>query len=179
MSRAVWYLVLSVPIIPLGLLLYRRDYRRWGRTKATGFLAAMLCFLMPNLVLWRAGRLVFCVIAMFPFRSPKMVMGMDQPRLERGGFYRWSRNPQYIFWGLFLVGYALMINTLLGWVAIAVYAAMMRGTVHVEEEHLKRLFGDDHRAYMQEVPRFIGLRRRARNGAGEASTPATHQGSEP
>jgi protein-S-isoprenylcysteine O-methyltransferase Ste14 len=179
MSRGMWYLVLSIPIIPMGLFLYRRDYRRWGRTRTIGFLAAMLCFLMPNLVLWRAGPfpppmesaleyvglvpmavgLALCLIAMNPFRSSKMVMGMDQPVLVRQGFYRWSRNPQYIFWGLFLAGYALMINTLLGWVAIALYLAMMRGTVHVEEEHLERLFGEDYRAFKREVPRFVGFRK--------------------
>lgn len=174
MSLGILFLILTPPIVAVGLLGYRRDYRRYGHTTALGFWAVCLAFLMPHLVLGYAFPMVFVprtdferlamgIMALgllacaWPLRhfSAGMWTGRRQPHLVTSGPYRYSRNPQYVAYFLFLLGYALIGRTVLAWVALVLYWLVVHLIVLIEEEHLERTFGDAYRAYKQRTPRYL------------------------
>ena len=71
-------------------------------------------------------------------------MGKDQKEgLKKAGFYKFSRNPQILFYGIALVGMALLWPSLaaLGWVLV--YCLIAEMMVRTEEEHLLKIFGKE------------------------------------
>lgn len=98
-----------------------------------------------------------CLAGMGAFRSLGKVTGQRADRLVASGVYRWTRNPQYTGYGLFLLGIVLAYWSPTAWLALPAYALLAGLTVRIEEEHLEAVFGDQYRAYCQQVPRFIGL----------------------
>ena len=80
--------------------------------------------------------------------------------LVTDGVYGWSRNPQYVAYTLFPVGYALTGVAVMAWVGVALYLVLVHLTVLVEEEHLERQFGDVYRVYKRETPRYFRWRRK-------------------
>jgi protein-S-isoprenylcysteine O-methyltransferase Ste14 len=86
--------------------------------------------------------------------------GREVGKLNTAGLYRYSRNPQLVGGFLFILGYALLWPSWQGmlwaslWIPISYF--MMRG----EEEHLRRIFGQEYRDYCGKTPRYIGLPKR-------------------
>ena len=72
------------------------------------------------------------------------------------GPFRHTRNPLYLGMLLMYTGLALLLDrfgpllTLPGVIAI-----LRRGAVEREEQYLERMFGDDYRAYLRNVPRWL------------------------
>jgi protein-S-isoprenylcysteine O-methyltransferase Ste14 len=182
---ALLFLVLSPPVVALGLLKYRADYRRHGHTTVLGFWAVCLAFLMPHLVLGYAFPMVWVPHTLFeqvcfgimvagllgclwPLRhfSANMWTGRRQPHLVTSGPYRYSRNPQYVTYFLLLFGYALLGRTPLAWIALAEYWVVVHLIVLIEEEHLERRFGDVYRDYKRRTPRYVGV---PKGGSGSAA----------
>ncbi len=87
--------------------------------------------------------------------SPGMIVGQDAHTLVTDGPYRWSRNPQYVAYTPFIVGYALTGQGVMRWVGVALYLVLVHLTVLVEEEHLERQLGDRYRAYRAATPRYL------------------------
>jgi len=72
------------------------------------------------------------------------------------GPYRWSRNPQYVGWFLFLLGFALNDWSLWCLAALLVVAISLHLLVLVEEEHLRRVFGEPYVEFCRRIPRYVG-----------------------
>jgi protein-S-isoprenylcysteine O-methyltransferase Ste14 len=175
MSTSALCLLLSGPVIAVGLLRYRADFRRLGRTTSLGVTALLAAWLMPHLVLgyalplfqpphtprqWTgyvlmALGLVGCSLVLWRRFSAAMVFGRDASTLVTDGPYRWSRNPQYVTYALFPVGYALTGSAVMAWVGVALLLVVMHFTAVVEEEHLEQRFGDRYRTYRQATPRYL------------------------
>ncbi|MDH3291938.1 MAG: isoprenylcysteine carboxylmethyltransferase family protein [Gemmatimonadota bacterium] len=174
MSPGLLYLLLSPPIVAVGLLKYRADYRRHQHTTWLGLGAVTVAFLMPHMVLNYAFPMVvvprstietvgMSIMALglagclWPLRhfSKNMWTGMEQPHLVTSGPYRYSRNPQYVTYFFFLAGYAIMGRTILAWVALVLYWIVTHLIVLIEEEHLERRFGDAYRTYKRDTPRYL------------------------
>ena len=175
MSPSAVFLLLSGPVVALGLLRYRADFRRRGRTTVLGVALLLAAWLMPHLVLGfafpmfqlphTAGQwagyalmalgLIGCGLVLWRRFSAAMIVGRDARTLVTGGPYRWSRNPQYVAYALFPVGYALTGVALMAWVGVALFLVVVHLTVLVEEEHLARCFGDRYRAYRATTPRYV------------------------
>jgi protein-S-isoprenylcysteine O-methyltransferase Ste14 len=83
------------------------------------------------------------------FKKPTMQI------LQRGPYAK-SRNPIYIAVLLQFSGLALMFNT---WWIVAILPVLFLylhfGVIAGEERYLERKFGDDYRAYMSGVPRWL------------------------
>lgn len=176
MSPSAAVLVGAGPIMAAGLLKYRADFRRHGRTTVVGVLLLLAAWLMPHLVLGyafpmfqppRSARqgtgyalmavgLIGCGLVLWRRFSPAMMFGRDARSLRTDGPYRWSRNPQYVAYTLFPVGYALTGVAVTAWAGVALYLLLVHLTVLVEEEHLERRFGDAYRAYRERTPRYVG-----------------------
>jgi len=80
-----------------------------------------------------------------------------EDRLITSGAYRYSRNPQYVGWGTFFIGYALVCNSLLTFITTAVGLMLYFTASFVEEPWLSERYGSQYEKYKSQVPRFIGL----------------------
>ncbi len=167
-------LVLALIITPTALLFARFEYRRRGKLSAIGLLLLMAMIFVPNLMLDYAieyempstlldyvgvivgvAGTVLCVLAMFAFRSPLKILCLDTGTLSLRGPYRFSRNPQYIGFFLFLFGFALNDWSLWCLVVMLIIASYMHLLILVEEEHLVRVFGEQYARYCRTVPRYF------------------------
>ena len=168
---------LTVPATAVALLYARWEYRRRGRLSWLGLGLICLMIFVPNLLLEFATSyhlprsplaivgvgigllgLGICLASVRVFRSASKVLCLDAGVLSTAGLYRRSRNPQYVGWYLFLLGFAL---TDWSWWCLGALTASAVGLhllVLVEEEHLLRSFGEEYAEFRQRVPRYFGLR---------------------
>jgi protein-S-isoprenylcysteine O-methyltransferase Ste14 len=174
MGVSTVFLILSPPVIAAGMLRYRNDYRRYGKTTPLGVALLLAAWFMPMCVLgfaipffaaprtWLqyvgyALMILGLVLSLVPLHrfSPRMVVGRDPPRLITDGVYRYSRNPQYVTFAAFVLGYAMTGRALMAYVGVVLYCIVAHLTARVEEEHLQRQFGDAYRRYMKATPRYF------------------------
>jgi protein-S-isoprenylcysteine O-methyltransferase Ste14 len=168
---------LILGVATVGLWKYRDDYKRYRRTTALGVLAILAAFTMPNLVVgifvpWIGlpettlqvvgwvlliGGLGLCLIAMIRFRSPRKVLGLKTEGVVSSGIYRYTRNPQYIFYGVFLLGWVLCGDSPRALLGFAFYLVVVHFTILIEEEHLTKVYGEAYLDYKKATPRYLGL----------------------
>lgn len=173
--QVAYLLILSIPVTAAALLVARRQYRRHGRLTWAGLFLLCLMLFVPNLMMDLATRyelpstpldylgvftgvagLILLLIGVVNFRSARKVFCLDSGGLTFAGAYRWSRNPQYLGWFLFLLGLALTDWSLWCLAALVVVAVSLHLLVLVEEEHLRRVFGAPYQDFCRRVPRYAG-----------------------
>lgn len=92
-------------------------------------------------------------------------MGLEG-ELRTGGLYRYSRNPQYVFYFVATIAFAIFSASPLAIGMSAVYITQWLLFPHAEEPWLREQYGAAYRAYTEAVPRFVGresLRRLTRD----------------
>lgn len=101
-----------------------------------------------------------CVAAVMSFRRAKTTVNPLQPdtasSLVASGIYRYSRNPMYVGFVLFLVALAALFGSLwslLGVVAFVLY--MNHFQIEPEERALVMLFGEEFLRYKDSVRRWV------------------------
>jgi len=166
---------LTLPVTAVALLYARWEYRRRGRLGWLSLGLVCLMIFVPNLLLEYATSyqlprtplalggvaigllgLAICLPSVWTFRSAPKVLCLDAGELSTSGLYHRSRNPQYVGWYLFLVGFAL---TDWSWWCLGALTASAVGLhllVLVEEEHLQRVFGGAYAEFRRRVPRYFG-----------------------
>lgn len=100
--------------------------------------------------------LAICFTGMAAFRSTTKITGRETNRLIIRGIYRWSRNPQYLGYGLIILGIVTGYWSATAWLALIGYMSLAYVTVRIEEEHLESVFGNEYRDYCRRVRRFLG-----------------------
>jgi protein-S-isoprenylcysteine O-methyltransferase Ste14 len=102
------------------------------------------------------GGFVIVIVATFD-------LGVDQTQglkgaLRTDGLYRYSRNPQYVGYIPATVGFALIVDS--PFVAPLCGLLVVRWLILplAEEPWLREQFGAEYEAYVDRVPRFVGLR---------------------
>ena len=102
----------------------------------------------------------FCLAGVVSFRRAKTTVNPLKPEqassLVTSGIYRWSRNPMYVGFALFLVAWAAWLAspwTLLGVAGFVMY--MNRFQIGPEERALAALFGPEFSAYRAGVRRWL------------------------
>ncbi|NOH01968.1 MAG: isoprenylcysteine carboxylmethyltransferase family protein [Chloroflexi bacterium] len=113
-----------------------------------------LAWLGVPLMVVGAGIVVY---AMDMFRKFSRWLGNDTPGLATSGLYSLSRNPQFVGYGLLILGVVVAWGRATGWIGLLSYFALAYFTARVEEEHLTRVYGQSYRDYCSRAPRFIGL----------------------
>ena len=170
--------LLTVPVTAVALLYARWEYRKRGRLTFFGVLLLCAMFFVPNLILEYATvyempstlldyigvlvgivGVVLCLISVILFGSVAKMMCLDTGELTLSGPYRWSRNPQYVGWFLFLLGFALNDWSLWCLAALLVVVIYLHLLILVEEEHLRRVFGKQYLDFCKKVPRYAGRMR--------------------
>ena len=175
MQGDIIFAAVTLVVVAIGLWKYRYDYKKLGRTTKLGAVAILAAFTMPNIVVglfvpWigfpdRAVEFVgwvllligsgLCLIAMIRFRAPRKVLGMATEGLVESGLYRYSRNPQYVFYGMFLLGFVLCGNSRMAFLGVALYWLVVHLTILIEEEHLTRAYGNAYQEYKRTTPRYL------------------------
>lgn len=82
----------------------------------------------------------------------------SQPAAEyllRTGPYRLSRNPMYTGESVVWLGWSLFYGHRAVWAGSAILCAARPAIVRWEERRLLERFGDDYRAYLAQVPRWV------------------------
>jgi protein-S-isoprenylcysteine O-methyltransferase Ste14 len=175
---------LMLPVV--GALVFRRisrDYTRFGQLTRTGTAlqvglfvlhgVSSLLFLNSRLstieardplsgfaLLLITGGLVMLLSTIKRF-GVKRAVGQEEPgSLVCVGMYQRSRNPQILFYGIAIVGYALLWPSWTGAIWVVLYAVLASMMVRVEEQHLRRTYGNDYVDYCVHTPRLIDLPRR-------------------
>jgi protein-S-isoprenylcysteine O-methyltransferase Ste14 len=100
------------------------------------------------------------VYAMDLLRTFSRWLGNDTPGLKTNGLYRFSRNPQFVGYGIFILGFIVAWWTPPGLIAFVTYAMLAYSVARMEEEHLTRVYGQPYLNYCVRVPRFIGFPRK-------------------
>ena len=171
-------LALSLLVSAVALLNARREYRTDGKLSTWGLILVCLMLFVPNLLLEYATRyswpdtaveyagailailgLALCLAGIVHFRSTRKVFCMEPGSLTLTGPYRWGRNPQYLGWLLFVAGFAVMYWSPWCLAALLVVAVSLHLLVLIEEEHLRRVFGQPYIEFCRRVPRYFGPRR--------------------
>jgi protein-S-isoprenylcysteine O-methyltransferase Ste14 len=169
---------------PLCLSWLRREYKQQGKLSGFGSLLHVVMYgfhgMFCGTLAWGAestvppiGTLAWLGLplmvvgagvtfyAMDLFQKFSRWLGCDTPGLQTNKLYRYSRNPQFVGYGLFILGFFLAWWNSLAWVGLLAYAALVYVVTLVEEEHLIRTYGESYREYCQQVPRYLGLPKRS------------------
>ena len=110
--------------------------------------------LSSGLVLLFLGGMV-TLLPMKIFGSWKKVIGNKTNRLDTAGFYRYSRNPQLVGYGIFLLGFTFLWPSFFAIISYLVYCYISYKMVGVEETHLKKTFGREYLDYSHKTPRYL------------------------
>lgn len=173
-----YLLALSVIVSTLALLYARFEYRKLGKLTVFGMLLLVAMLLVPNLTIHYSldyelsntpleltgvalailGGTV-CLISIVFFGSLTKMLCLDPGKLTEAGPYRVSRNPQYVGYLVFLLGFTLTGWSLWGLAALLVVAISLHLLVLIEEEHLRRVFGESYIRFCRQTPRYLGRSR--------------------
>lgn len=129
-------IVLGTTLLPL-----------WARWLGAGIAAlGVVVFITAVITMrdsWRAG-----------------VSKSEKTDLVTGGIFSISRNPTFLGFDLVYIGILLMFFNWVLFAASAFAAGMFHlQIVHVEEDFLLEVFGEDYRNYQKKVNRYFGRRR--------------------
>lgn len=129
-----------------------------GRLAAISFVALMIftplqtgsLFLYIGLAIYLLGFSVV-MLSLFEYRRAEA----DRPVTQ--GIYRVSRNPQWIGLVLVFAGTAIAVATWLQLALLAILVIAYHFQILLEEETCLGLYGEDYKAYMKQVPRYLGF----------------------
>ena len=103
------------------------------------------------------GGLLLQAVAMLDLGASWRI-GIDptsRPGLITGGLYRFSRNPIFLALIAALIGYTLLLPTLLSAAILAGACIAIRQQIAEEESYLVRTYGEQYRAYARRVGRLL------------------------
>lgn len=90
-------------------------------------------------------------------------LGVDETlglegELRTNGWYRYSRNPQYVGYIVACVGCALLANAPQVTILMGIYLGWWVTLPFAEEPWLREQYGDEYERYARRVSRFVGLK---------------------
>lgn len=107
-----------------------------------------LMVLGAALAIWGVLAFHHARTTILPFRAATAMV--------RDGPYRFTRNPMYVGMAIAYVGFALVFNTVWPLLVLPlVVIAMVRLVISREEAYLDAAFGEDYRAYIRDVRRWL------------------------
>ncbi len=109
-----------------------------------------------NELLEQGGLLLIIAAVLGRFWSVLYIGGKKNKFVMQSGPYSMCRHPLYFFSTLGVLGFGLMLQSLvLALMMAAVFFAILNITAASEENHLRRAFGPDYDAYARKTPRII------------------------
>jgi protein-S-isoprenylcysteine O-methyltransferase Ste14 len=96
------------------------------------------------------------VSALLSFRSWRLRAQIDADhQLATGGPFHYLRNPIYMALNLLALGSAIWIPTTTVWIAVVLMCIGSDARARVEENVLRKTFGEEYRAYAARTRRFV------------------------
>lgn len=74
------------------------------------------------------------------------------------GLFKISRNPLYLFSGIFMIGVSIAAASWIMLVIIAIFCIINHQIIKAEERYCLKCYGEEYRKYMDKVPRYILLK---------------------
>ena len=117
-----------------------------------------LCLAVAT-ALFLLGALI-AVAGVLAFRSSNTTLDPRKPEasstLVSSGLYRYSRNPMYVGFGLWLLAWGVFLASAWALIGVIVFVVYMnRFQIAPEERALREMFGDDFRDYERRVRRWL------------------------
>ena len=94
------------------------------------------------------GILLYAV-SMIHFGNP------SEQGINTSGLYRFSRNPIYVAFFLFLLGCAIITQSLILFLLVIIYQISVHWIILSEERWCLAVFGDEYKRYMEKVRRYL------------------------
>lgn len=138
----VWGLTIATFASALALGVVDWNSLEWPSTLRWGL--GLPLIVAGNLVVWKA---VFNI-------GMKATSG-EADELKTDGFYRYSRNPQYMADIVILIGWAVLCASISSLPVVATGIAVLLIAPLAEEPWLKRVYRTPYRDYLQEVRRYL------------------------
>ncbi len=144
-----------------------RFYAQWALSQTF-----TVCLLLVAIADWnelgvpRGPSLVVGLALFVPGFAVAIAAGLDlggeetvglTGELRTDGWYRYSRNPQYVGYIIASVGFALLANSALVAVLCTVYVGWWLLLPLAEEPWLREQYGEEYERYAERVPRFAGV----------------------
>jgi protein-S-isoprenylcysteine O-methyltransferase Ste14 len=150
-SRQRWA-ILALQILSLGLLLAAPFCDRRGILTAAGSDA----FRYSGTVFFAAGfgLMNWAEVTLGRLFSIQVTIQKDH-QLITSGVFRHIRHPRYLGILLFNLGIALVFNNWIGFILVAVLAAVLIWRIHDEEHLMRREFGAEWDVYVRKSRRLI------------------------
>lgn len=101
-----------------------------------------------GLSIYGTGILLYAV-SMINFGKP------SEQGINTNGLYRFSRNPIYVAFFLFLLGSSMMTQSLILFVLVIIYQVSVHWIILSEERWCLTEFGDQYKRYMERVRRYL------------------------
>jgi protein-S-isoprenylcysteine O-methyltransferase Ste14 len=140
-------------------------YALWGLSHAVNGAILVLTYLqfgtlaIPPAV--SAGAFLFVVLGFAIATAAGFDLGVDRTTglegaLRTDGWYRYSRNPQYVGYVLATIAFPLWSGAPLSLPLLGIYLVWWLAFPHAEERWLCEQHGEAYEAYAERVPRFVG-----------------------
>ena len=124
-------------------------YSRWV------FAPNSLLFIILGYAIMLTG-IIIMVEAFVEFRSFKRVFTLKTDKVISTGVYRFSRNPQYLGYILFLIGFSLPYRSILAFIFIVTHIIVVEVIfIQGEERYLEKKLGDEYMQYKKRVRRWL------------------------
>ena len=182
------YSVSSILVLAFSYLVFRyfvrKDYHEKGRTSWFSILLEILVFLfhahlsyffiparwpyLPNfptnsavqiIALFLIGIGIIITLTAMISLGYRRTFGQGSDKINISGFYRYSRNPQIVAYGLVIVGFVMLWPSWYSLVWIISYGILAHLMVITEEEFLQRTHGVHFDKYRSQVSRYITINR--------------------
>jgi len=178
----VWlFLVIGYGLISLFMLLSNRQRGKpiedpkyhfsCGKKQlfVTGYFPLILLFIVSLLIPIRLGSLF--VIGLFLVGLGVLINGLamksfisSNDKLNTKGIYQFSRNPMYVggivlIIGLNVMGWSTSLMNILLLATSFFMVAMFHYTILKEEQFLVKKYGKSYQQYLNNIPRYIGLKK--------------------
>lgn len=179
MPNTILLFTVALSLILFSLWYLRYEYRARGRLTGFGSFVHVAMYaihgMFSGLLLWGPVNippmgswaivgivlmvlgLSVTVFAMDLFRSFSRWLGNGTPGLATNGLYRYSRNPQFVGYGMLILGFTVAWWKPSASLILITYALLAYCVASLEEEHLTRVYGQSYVEYCAHVPRFLGL----------------------
>lgn len=121
-------------------------------------LSETLCLILAMLIVALGG--FFSLAGVVSFRRAKTTVNPLKPEtassLVNSGIYRFSRNPMYVGFALFLFAWAIYLAAPVATIGVVFFVLYMnRFQIEPEEQALVKIFGDEFNLYCDRVRRWI------------------------
>lgn len=88
----------------------------------------------------------------------KYLIGEEPKKMVSNGLYQVSRNPMYVAVLSFLLGEAILLQSIILSIYFLLVCFIFNITViFVEEPHLKKKYGKEYEGYLERVPRWFSF----------------------